>query len=306
MPPSSRSDNTVCGLDIGSNTFSFTEIAKKSSGGIEHVADASIGVRLSEGLIAGGELAPEAVTRGLTTIEELARAYQLRNKRVRAVATAVLRQTCEPKAFLEPAEAILGHPIEIIDGKEEARLTQEGATFGLQSVEPWIILDIGGQSTEFSWHTQVEWHSISLEIGVVGLTELYLHHDPPTPDEISTLRVVVQHVLKDNLPAGLTGRLLAVAGTASSLGMLHQSMRQWNRERLHGSTMDSRALSDWMSTMSAITSHERQHRFGVRPVRADVFPAGICVIEEAIRHFSLDQFTISATGLRLGAALSIL
>ena len=305
LNPAIRAD-TVCGLDIGSNTFSFTEIAQHPSGELEHVADTSIGVRLSEGLTPGGPLSREAVERGLSTLEELVTAFHLRDKRIRAVATAVLRKTGKPETFLVPAEEMLGHPIEIIDGEEEARLTLEGATFGLPSAGPWIVLDIGGQSTEFSWMTQAGWRSVSLEMGVVGLTESYLSHDPPTAEEIANLREVVRDAISTHLPAELTGRLLAVAGTASSLGMLHQSLRQWKRELLHGATMDRQALAKWMTIMSAVTSHERQHRFGVRPVRADVFPAGICVIEEAVRHFDLDHFTISATGLRLGAALSIL
>jgi exopolyphosphatase / guanosine-5'-triphosphate,3'-diphosphate pyrophosphatase len=298
---------TACGLDIGSNTFSFTEI-RRVGGRVDFVADASIGVRLSEGLVPGGDLTPAAVARGLETLETMASEHDLRNKQVRAVGTAVLRRTGNPRPFVEPAESIIGHPIEIIDGDEEARLTCRGATEGLSDETPWIILDIGGQSTEFSWEAaDGRRRTISLEIGVVALTEQLLDGDPPTPASIAALRAAIRRTLCESLPsAGIEGNLLAVAGTASSLAMLNQSLTKWRRDRIHGFKMSKADLAHWMKVMASVSGLDRQRKYGVRPVRADVFPAGICVIEEALRYFGLDGFTISATGLRLGAALSLL
>ena len=270
------------------------------------VADASIGVRLSEGLVLKGPLLPSAIARGLETLERLATVHHLATKRVRVVATAVLRNTCDPLPFTVPAEQILGHPIDIISGEEEARLTRDGAVEGIVGETDWIILDIGGQSTEISWQEGGLWQSVSLEMGVVGLTEQYLDGDPPTPASMEEMRGAVRAILRQSIPSGLEGGLLAVAGTASSLGMLDQSLSTWHREKIHGYRMSGDALRRWMAIMSSIPSGERQRHYGVRPVRADVFPAGICVLEEVVRYVNQDGFTISASGLRLGAALSIL
>ena len=271
------------------------------------MADDSVGVRLSEGLVTGGPLSTAAIQRGLDTLEQLTLAHNLRSKKVRAVATAVLRKTSDPGPFVDPAEQIVGHPIEIIEGEEEARLTCEGAVAGLPDAVPWIILDIGGQSTEFSWQGKDgRRQSVSIEMGVVGLTEQFLVGDPPASASVDRLRQLVRRVIEKSVPAGIDGELLAVAGTASSIAMLDKSLVKWQREEIHGARISSAALSRWMGVMASVSSHERQHVYGVRPVRADVFPAGICILEEALRFLKLDGFTVSATGLRLGVALSIL
>jgi exopolyphosphatase/pppGpp-phosphohydrolase len=88
--------------------------------------------------------------------------------------------------------------------------------------------------------------------------------------------------------------------------MLDKSLATWRREEIHGTVISQASLSRWMQLMASIPSRDRQQIYGVRPVRADVFPAGICILEEALRFFRLDAFTVSATGLRLGVALSIL
>ncbi|MCP4196366.1 MAG: exopolyphosphatase, partial [Proteobacteria bacterium] len=97
----------ACGLDIGSNTFSFTEL-RRGDQGPEIVHDLSVPVRLSEGLTDGGELKPAAVMRGLAMLEELGKRFDLRHKPLKVVGTAVLRMAANPEIFTRPAKDILG------------------------------------------------------------------------------------------------------------------------------------------------------------------------------------------------------
>ena len=292
------------GLDIGSNTFSCAEIQKHGNR-VTVLNDASLPVRLSEGLSAGGRLKPEALDRAKAALHQLVRDFDLPNKPVRAVATAVLRKTAFPEEFLVPAEKIIGHPIEVIPGEEEARLTCLGAITGIPSSDRWVIMDVGGQSTEVGRkHPDGEWRGVSLDFGVVSLTERFVHHDPPLKEELDALRAEIRRVLTESLPSDLEGDLLGVAGTATTLGMLSIGTTTWAREKVHGLPMSLEDVVHWNRTISACTAQERTDRYGVRPLRADVFPSGICIIEEMIRFLNGASFTISANGLRIGVALS--
>ncbi len=299
--------NTVVGLDIGSNTFSCAEIRRNEQGdGIVLVNDASLPVRLSEGLTSGGKLKPEAIERGLEALRYLVSKFDMHHKPMRVAATAVLRKTSAPKDFVKPAEEILRAPIEIITGEEEAILTCRGAVCGIPKCSSWVIMDVGGQSTEVGFMETGEWRGISLDFGVVSLTERFVRHDPPTVDEIAAVGAEVARVLRETLPSTLKGDLLGVAGTATTLGMLSIGAVEWSRDKVHGLAMSLDEVVHWKGRMATCTAKERTDLYRVRPLRADVFPSGICIMEEMIRFLGTDGFTISANGLRIGLALCLI
>ncbi len=299
-------ESILCGLDIGSNTFSFVELDATGKS-IRIVNDLSLGVRLSEKLSLGGPLYPEAVDRGLAVVERLVREFDLRRKRRRVVATAALRNTSDPTPFTEPAKALLDTDVEIISGDQEAALTCRGAVIGIPGDGPFIAVDIGGQSTEIAWQSEDRtWSAKSLPLGVVQLTERFVNADPPTSAEIDTLSKEVRRILRAEIPTDVDGKLLGVAGTATSLGMMELGITVWDRNKVHGFVMSDESLRRWKERIISITAKERTSRYGVRPIRADVFPAGICIQEEVLSHFGLSAFTISVNGLRVGAALSLL
>ncbi|MCP4606661.1 MAG: hypothetical protein GY847_40165 [Proteobacteria bacterium] len=297
---------SACGLDIGSNTFSFVELRQGSSGP-EVAEDASFAVRLSEGLTRGSPLKASAVARGLITIEELKQRFDLGEKPLRAVGTAVLRMAKNPEVFTQPARDILGVDIELISGEEEALLMGRGARLGLDEGGQWIAVDVGGQSTELCWRDDCGvWQPLSLPIGVVGLASSFLESDPPHPTEIEALRREVGSVISSVIGQDLQGQIAAVAGTATTLGVIDLELGKWQREKVHGLEMGRNRLQFWLGRMLAVSSKERTVKYGIRPRRADVFPAGLCVLDELLEHLGRDAFTISANGLRVGVALELM
>lgn len=308
MGSSRKTIPSVFGLDIGSNTFTCAEVAPGGApGDVAVLRDVSVVVRLSEGLRPGAALEPRAVARGLEALERLTRDFELRNKPLRAVGTAVLRMTSDPTPFTAPAQEILGTGIEILDGGQEALLVGRGAIVGLPLSGPFVVADVGGQSTEVCWQDRnAGWHPLSMPSGVVGLTERFLASDPPLDDQVAALRGSVRETLTGALPAGGEGRLVAVAGTATTLGMLELGLRRWHRERVHGLELSRDQVREWLDRICAVDSITRTERYGIRPGRADVFPAGLCVLVEILDHLGHGRFTVSANGLRIGAALSLL
>jgi exopolyphosphatase/guanosine-5'-triphosphate,3'-diphosphate pyrophosphatase len=297
---------SVCGLDIGSNTFSYTELTA-GTGGIEIIRDASLPVRLSEDLHKGGELKPAAVARGLKSLKKIAKSLDLGQKPVRAVGTAALRMARNPEVFTAPATEIIGVEVEIISGEEEALLAGRGAVMGLDVQGELVTVDIGGQSTEICWkEADGSFCSLSLSLGVVDLTARLLKSDPPTKSEMEDLRSEVRGAIVGAVNRDLKGSIVGVAGTATTLGWLDLDLDTWQREKVHGLKMSGERIAFWLGEMTAVSSWERHARYGIRPVRADVFPAGLVVLDEVLKHLRRDSFVISANGLRIGVALSLL
>jgi exopolyphosphatase/guanosine-5'-triphosphate,3'-diphosphate pyrophosphatase len=296
---------TACGLDIGSNTFSFCEVARTDSG-FKIERDTSLAVRLSEGLVQGGELKPAAVARGLVALRKLANRYGLKDKPLRAVGTSVLRMTNEPEIFTAPARKILGVDIEILTGEQEALIVSRGAILGINRPGPWIIVDVGGRSIEVCWFKGGKWNPISLLTGVIDLTQRFLVTDPPLKTDAMSLREHIHSKISTEIPQNIEGSLLAVAGTATTLGAVDLDLERWQPQRLHGFIMTRARLEYWLEQMVAIPTSARTQKHGITPRRADVFPAGLCVLAEIMDHLHIDEITISVNGLRVGAALELL
>jgi exopolyphosphatase / guanosine-5'-triphosphate,3'-diphosphate pyrophosphatase len=271
------------------------------------VDDVSTAVRLSEELVAGGRLKPAAVTRGLDNLSEMAPRFAFGKMPTRAVATQVLRMAADPESFTVAARKILGVEVEIIDGLDEARLVFHGATTGLTGGGPWIVVDIGGQSTELCWHDERgALVPLSIPIGVVGLTERFLEDDPPSRKQLADLQAHVAAAIVDAVPKEIAGELLGVAGTSTSLGALEMCPGSWRREKIHGTVVSRERLRHWLGVMTAIPAAERTARYGIGHARADVFPTGLILLDTVLEHLGRDRVRISVNGLRVGAALSIL
>lgn len=270
--------------------------------------DTSIPVRLSEGLLPGGSLKKSAVVRGLITLERLTEKYDLRNKKVKAVATAVLRMASNPEVFTGPAREIIGQEIEIISGIEEARLLALGAMLHLDHIPtPRVVLDIGGQSTEVVWQEpDGNWLPLSLSVGVVGLTERFFPSKRIAPYKIEKMSDFVLDRFAEAIPNPREGHLVGVAGTITTLAMLQLETREWVRDRVHGLCVTEQAVEKWLATMARLTPQERTIKHGISAGRADVFPAGLVVLRTFMQFFKKSEMTVSANGLRVGVALKLL
>jgi exopolyphosphatase/guanosine-5'-triphosphate,3'-diphosphate pyrophosphatase len=246
------------------------------------------------------------VERCLRALAEIAPRFGVPGIPARVVGTQVLRMAVDPEAFTRPARAVLGADVEIVDGAEEARLVFRGGTLGLPS-GPWIVVDVGGQSTELCWRDPAgALVPASVPIGVVGLTERFVKGDPPGPGELEAMARFAAAAISAALPARLDGELLGVAGTATSLGALEVCPGDWRREAIHGTAVPRARLRRWLDVMASIPAAERTRRYGIGDARADVFPAGLVILDAVLARLGKDVVRVSVNGLRVGAALSIL
>ncbi|MBV8161360.1 MAG: exopolyphosphatase, partial [Acidimicrobiia bacterium] len=145
--------------------------------------------RLGQGVDATGALSPEAVDRTLDVLRQFRGVMDDRAvSRVRMTATSAARDAANREDFFAAADKIVGVRPELLTGDQEARLAFRGATAQLDPADgPFLVVDIGGGSTEFATGDTVPDAVLSVDIGCVRLTEKFVYHDPPSPEELSQL-----------------------------------------------------------------------------------------------------------------------
>ena len=268
--------------------------------------------RLGQGVDAARRLAPEAVERTVTVLRDY-RAVMDRHgvDRVRMAATSAVRDAANRDEFLDAAEAAVGVRPELLDGHEEGRLSFAGATAGLDPAGgPFLVVDIGGGSTEFVVGTDEPTGVVSVDVGCVRLTEKYLHADPPTPLELSqAISVVHAHLadVKRELPAVTeAARLVGLAGTVTTVAAVEMGLHEYDPERIHHFVLTRAAAEDVFRTLATEARADRVHNPGLEEARADVIVGGAAILVAIMRNLDFDECLVSEADILDGLARSVL
>jgi exopolyphosphatase/guanosine-5'-triphosphate,3'-diphosphate pyrophosphatase len=267
--------------------------------------------RLGEGVDATGRLLPEAIER---TLEELRRYRDLMDQHgvtsFRAIATSAARDVSNASELFEPARTILGQDLEIISGDEEAGFSFSGATTGLPDADgPFLMIDIGGGSTEFAFGSDRCEASISLDVGSVRLTERYLQHDPPQAEELTAAISLAETHLDDMFlaipEAGRAGTVLGVAGTITTVAAVEIGLAIYDRDAIHHFVLTRDAVEDVFRTLATEALADRIHNPGLAPERAPVIVGGLCVLVAIMRRLGLDELVVSESDILDGLTASL-
>jgi exopolyphosphatase/guanosine-5'-triphosphate,3'-diphosphate pyrophosphatase len=266
--------------------------------------------RLGRGVDAGRRLGPDAVRRTIAVLGEYGDVIRSSGAtRVRAVATSAVRDATNRSDFLEPASAVLGVGVETLSGEEEGRMAFAGATAGLDPADgPFLVVDVGGGSTELILGTSQPEVVASLDIGSVRLTERWLSSDPPTAEELSMAvsfaRTHVDEVVR-NHPAVRDARtIVGVAGTITTIAAIE--LGGYDREAIHGLRLGRAQVEEVFRTVATEPLADRRHNPGLEPERADVIVGGCCAVLAVLRHLDAPGLLVSETDLLDGIARSLL
>ncbi len=272
--------------------------------------------RLGQGVDASGRLAPEAIERTVAVLSEyravLDRLGVERDRdrdRVRMAATSAARDAANRDALFDRAEAAIGVRPELLGGDEEARLSFLGATAELDPADgPFLVVDIGGGSTEFAVGTDRPEGVVSVDIGCVRVTEKFLVSDPPAPEELTNALTVVRDYLDDVvrvIPAASdAARLVGLAGTVSSVAAVELGI-DYDRDRIHHFRLTRDAVEDVFRTLATETRAQRVHNPGLETARADVIVGGVVVLAAVMRYFGFDECLVSESDILDGLVMSL-
>lgn len=293
-------------IDIGSNSIRMqaAEVAPGSPARI--LASERQVVRLGESVFRNGAISTEAMDLACEVLARMAEQYQkLDIVGCRAVATSAVRDARNQAQFLEHASRAIGAPVEIISGREEARLIH----LGVQSRWPHpeeriLIIDIGGGSAEIisSEHGRLR-DAYSKPLGAVRLHEIFLPNDPPFPREIHQMHEYIEEKLAgaaQRLASGQFQRAIATAATASAIVCAINRVPRAKREsadRLRASTPEIRKL---YRRLCAAPLAQRRKITGIGPRRAEIIIPGVSVLLHVLQTFGMRSVYYSAAGVRDG------
>lgn len=303
----------LAAVDVGTNSVRVlvAEVSGSGPGAGLRTLDRQMRItRLGQGVDASRRLHPDALERTLDVLHEYRRVLdELSVERVRATATSAARDAANREELFGPARDALGVELELLPGEEEARLSFLGATAGLSEPSPFLVVDIGGGSTELVVGTTGPEGLVSLDIGCVRLTEQYLHSDPPSAEELSQAVSVVRAHLGDVdrlLPAARDARtLVGLAGTVTTFAALEMGLPEYDPDRIHHFRLTHEAAEDVFRALATEPAARRAHNPGLEPGRVDVIVGGAVVLVCVFRHFGFEEMLVSEADILDGLVRSL-
>ena len=272
----------VGAIDCGTNSIRLL-VADVADGKLTDVERRMEVVRLGEGVDRTGRLAPEALERALDASRRYAEICAgLGVERIRFVATSASRDAENRQDFVDGVQAALGVAPEVIGGDQEAALSFRGATGVLADKHrgPFLVVDLGGGSTEITLGTVSPVAVHSMDVGCVRLTERHLHDDPPTREQIAAASADVQVALDAAaavVPFGRTATLIGVAGTVTTVTAHVLRLKAYDPARIHGAELRVDAVLASCADLLGRSRAERAALPFMDPGRADVIGAGALV-----------------------------
>ncbi len=273
--PDEPRDGRVAVFDIGTNTVRMLVAQPIEDGALADVARDTMITRLGRGVDEHGRIADESLERTLEVLVGYGRkAKALGAQRVRVGATSAVRDADNRDELARGMLEATGAPMEVLSGEDEAGLSFVGATHGLDRPKPFLVVDIGGGSTEFVLGDDAPRAAVSAQMGSVRMTERVRPADPPTPDDMARLRAEVDAVLATvpaSVPVGEARTLVAVAGTATTVQAMALGLDGYDPDRVHRVLPDRRCRRRRPRTARR-DDHRRTGRaavHGPRPGRRD-------------------------------------
>ncbi len=295
----------VAAIDIGTNSI---RLLITDGAGRQLAREMNI-TRLGQDVDRTGVLAEAAIERSLAVLTQYGQLIRAHGaERVRATATSAARDAGNRELFFGPAERALGVRPECIPGEEEARLSFQGATYELDPAEgPFLVVDIGGGSTEFILGTRAPEQLISVDMGCVRMSERHVHSDPPRADELEACCADVRETLSEvrrAVDVKRAKRMIGLAGTVTALGYLKLGLKQYDPVQTHHMTLTRGDVETMFKRLASLDDAGRRAILA-EPKRSGVIVAGSAVLMTILREFEIDTLTVSETDILDGLAASL-
>ncbi len=281
-------------VDVGSNSVHLL-VAVVGLHRLEPLVDESVflglGTAADQGVL--GPATRASLASALAQYGEAAR--RLGATRITFVGTEPMRRALDVARVVNEVERASGLPLHVLSHEEEALLTLIGVTSGRRVQTDLAVVDVGGGSSELvTVGPDSDVSAFGILVGGALLTERVAASDPPTTDDIASLRSAAREALA-TAPDATIRELVAVGGTASNLLKVLPAAAL-------DRTLTRRRLSDALVVLMAEPSAEASERHAIHAVRARVLPAGAAILEAILDRYGLDRLHVSEAGIREGTA----
>jgi exopolyphosphatase / guanosine-5'-triphosphate,3'-diphosphate pyrophosphatase len=299
----------VAAIDVGTNSTRLL-VAEERQGGYRSIDRRMVITRLGEGVDRRKVLSPEPLARTLATIADYAATCgELGVEQLRVTGTSAVRDAHNRDEFFEGVRRLTGTEPEMLSGETEARATFLGAVSDLGEPGPFLIIDIGGGSTELIVGTEQAERIVSLDIGCVRMLEKHLHSDPPTSSELESMRAEVLGAFEEvkpelDVPRGF--RMIGVAGTVTQLAILKAGVPVYDPDVSHHSVLSHGDVRMLARRLSSLPYDARKRVKALEPGRVDVIVAGAEILLCAMETFDAAEVLVSEKDILDGLVLELL
>ena len=304
----------VAAIDCGTNSIRLL-IADITNGTLTDVVRTMVIVRLGEGVDKTGEFSQAALERTFAAIETFAELISKHQpEHVRFVATSASRDVSNRDEFVDGVASRLGIEPDIISGDEEAALSFLGATADLVNennppTAPYLVIDIGGGSTEFVLGTTAPTAAISTNVGCVRMTERHLISDPATPQQIAAATADIDAAIDlayAAVPIAQANSLIGLAGSVTTVAAIALGLSEYDSNAIHGSRISVHDVHRVTQDLLAMTRAERAKLGPMHEGRIDVIGSGALVLDRIMIRTGLKQVVVSERDILDGIARGLI
>ncbi|WP_371528808.1 Ppx/GppA family phosphatase [Streptomyces sp. NBC_01283] len=304
----------VAAIDCGTNSIRLLVAdADPRTGELVDLDRRMTIVRLGQGVDKTGRLAPEALERTFAACREYAEVIKEHGaERLRFVATSASRDAENRDDFVRGVLDILGVEPEVISGDQEAEFSFTGATKELAGsdhlAKPYLVVDIGGGSTEFVVGDDEVSAARSVDVGCVRLTERHIRTDPPAPAELDAVRADITAALdlaEQTVPIGEARTLVGLAGSVTTVAAIALGLDAYDSAAIHHSRISYEQVSEIAARLARATHDERAAIPVMHPGRVDVIVSGALVLLSIMDRTGAREVVVSEHDILDGIGWSI-
>jgi exopolyphosphatase/guanosine-5'-triphosphate,3'-diphosphate pyrophosphatase len=300
----------VAAIDCGTNSIRLL-IADISNGIFKEVVRSMEVVRLGQGVDKSKSFHPDAIKRTLDAVEMFSEVIASKGvERIRFCATSATRDATNRSLFTDGVRGILGVEVEVIPGEEEAMLSFNGATKELmQSDAPYLVVDIGGGSTEFVFGSNKVENAKSVDIGCVRMSERHFTSQPTTMDQVARAIIDIDSAIAQAasvVPISNAKTLVAVAGTATTVAAAALELKDYDRHLIHLARISADKVHKVSAMFQSMNKDEITNLGYMHPGRVDVITAGSLVLSRVMAATGASEFVASESDILDGMAWSLI
>ena len=299
----------VAAIDCGTNSIRLL-IADITGGNFKEVLRTMEIVRLGQGVDQNKSFHPDAIARTLSAVEKFAQLIASKGvEKIRFCATSATRDASNRELFTDGVKKILGVEVEVIPGEQEAAFSFIGATKELsQSDGSFLVVDIGGGSTEFVFGSEKVDFAKSVDIGCVRMSERHLNLQPPTMAQIAEAIIDIDLAITQAakaVPISQAKSLVAVAGTATTVAAAALKLAEYDRYLIHLSRISAPSVHQVAAMFQSMNKDQIAALGYMHPGRVDVITAGALVLSRIMAATGASEFIASESDILDGIAWSL-
>lgn len=300
----------VAAIDCGTNSIRLL-IADVENGKLQDVVRQMIIVRLGEGVDKTGQFSDAALERTFAAVDKYAKLIaELKPARIRFVATSASRDVSNREVFVSGIKSRLGIEPSVISGDEEAALSFLGATADLVNetnppAAPYLVVDIGGGSTEFVLGTTKPEQALSTNVGCVRMTERHLVGDPATQAQIEAATKDIDAAIDEAgkvVELAKAKSLIGLAGSVTTVAAISLGLKEYKAEVIHGSRISKAEVHRITSELLQMTRTQRAQIGSMHPGRIDVIGGGALVLDRIMQKTGIAEVVVSERDILDGIA----